>query len=59
MAEQLAFLPYLGWDIAIAPDGGFRVVEINSNTDINILQIAKPLLSDERLRRFYEFHRVI
>ena len=52
LARKLSFLPYLGWDIAVTSDG-FKVVEINGNTDVDLLQIKKPLLSDDRVRSEY------
>jgi hypothetical protein len=40
-------------------DAGFRIIEANSFTGPQFLQIHKPLLADERVRRFYEAHGVI
>ena len=54
-ASALSFVPYIGWDIA-AQDVGFVVIEANSNTDVNLLQIHGPLLRDPRVREFYQTH---
>jgi len=55
MADSLAMVPYMGWDIVVTEDG-FKVMEINSLSDIDMYQIHKPLLEDERIRRFYAMH---
>src|SRR5699024_4774832 len=40
-------LTYVGWDVVIIDDG-FRIIEGNSMPDVNLLQVHKPLLVDER-----------
>lgn len=52
IAEAVPFLRYVGWDIAITPQG-WVVLEGNANTDIGF-QIVTPLLSNPRARRFLE-----
>jgi len=32
----------------------FKVLEVNSNSDIYLYQFIEPLLSDRRLRQFYQ-----
>ncbi|WP_252698662.1 sugar-transfer associated ATP-grasp domain-containing protein [Natronosalvus vescus] len=59
VAEQYPNLPYAGWDVAIDANGEFKVIEVNSYPDVNMIQIHKPLLSDERITRFYESHHVL
>jgi hypothetical protein len=55
--DRVGVLPYVGWDIVVTNDG-FSVLEGNSCTGVNILQLHRPLLSDPRVRRFYEHHRM-
>lgn len=57
-AEIFAHIPYVGWDVAASEDG-FVVIEGNSNTDVNLLQIHGPLLRDSRVRSFYEHHKAL
>lgn len=57
-AERFSFIPYLGWDVVVTDDA-FVVIEVNSNTDVNLLQVHGPLMSDARVRRFYRHHGVI
>jgi hypothetical protein len=57
MAEHYSYLPYLGWDV-VPTDDGFTVIEANSCTDVNLLQVHRPLLVDDRTRRFYERHGI-
>ncbi|WP_436935602.1 hypothetical protein [Halovenus marina] len=60
MAEYVALLtPYIGWDVVVADtDGSFQVVEANSSPDV-INQTHEPLLTDDRVVRFYEYHDVL
>ena len=46
---------FLGWDVVVTADG-IRLLEGNANTGMNVLQVHGPLLSDPRIRRFYESH---
>lgn len=52
-------LTYVGWDVVVTDDG-YRVIEGNNNTD---LEIQAPfhfgLLTQPRVRRFYKYHKVI
>lgn len=57
-AREKPFLPYIGWDVVVTNDG-FRVIEGNSMTDVNLLQVHKPLLVDNRVQKFYEFYGII
>ncbi len=57
-AGYYAFIPYIGWDVVITDDG-YKVLEGNNFSDVNLLQVHGPLLSDPVVRRFYEYHEVI
>lgn len=53
-------LPYVGWDIVVTDDdGSFTLIEGNSSPDIDLIQTHRPLLADDRVRRFYADHGVI
>ncbi len=52
MCYELNYVPYIGWDIVVTEDS-FKVLELNSNTDVYGYQLFEPLLSDSRLSRFY------
>lgn len=51
--------PYVGWDITVDEDGTPKIIEGNRTTDVDIMQVFKPLLADERCRRFYEYYDII
>ena len=51
-------LTYVGWDVVITKDG-FRIIEGNSMPDVNLLQVHRPLLKDDKVRRFYKYYKVI
>lgn len=51
MAEQLAFLPYMGWDIVIT-NNGFKVLEINSLPTL-LWQIHNPISDNPMAKEFY------
>lgn len=55
LAGAFPHLPYVGWDVVVT-EAGYSVIEGNSNTDVNLLQVHGPLLRDERVRRFYAAH---
>lgn len=58
IAEHLSYIPYIGWDLVVTDEGEFSIIEANNNTSA-VIQIHKPLLRDDRTRRFYECHGVI
>lgn len=51
------FLIYVGWDVVVTEEG-FAILEGNKNPDI-IVQVHGGWLKDPRMRRFYEYHKVI
>jgi hypothetical protein len=57
-AELFSFAPCLGWDI-VPTDSGFSIIEANSTPGLPVLQVHGPLLTDRRIRRFYQYHTVI
>lgn len=58
IARRLPFLPCVGWDVVVTDDG-FRVLEGNNRLAARIFQIHRPLLADDRVRRFLEYHGVL
>jgi hypothetical protein len=52
LAARMPLEPYIGWDILVTATGPC-VIEANSNTDVNLLQVHRPLLADPRVRAFY------
>jgi len=58
LAKLLPATPYIGWDIVVTEDG-FCVLEGNNRTDVNLYQVHKPLLLDDRTYKFYKSYKVI
>lgn len=56
--REVAVSAYVGWDI-IVTDDGYKIIEGNNYSDVNLLQIHRPLLADPRVRRFYLYHGII
>lgn len=59
IADDVSYVPYVGWDVIVTDDGSFKVIEANSHTGVKALQVHGPLLADERVRDFYERYGVI
>lgn len=57
-AEKMPFLKYIGWDIALTDDG-YAVLEGNNYSDVNFLQVHRPLLKDYRTYKFYKYYNII
>jgi hypothetical protein len=58
LAARFSMLPYVAWDLAVS-DEGFTILEGNSWTDTRISQPFRPLLADPRVRRFFQYHRIL
>jgi len=56
--NELPLLKYVGWDV-IVTDDSFKIIEGNSMSDVNLYQVHKPLLKNERVKRFYEYYNVL
>jgi hypothetical protein len=56
-ADYGSMWPYVGWDLAVTDDAGsFTIIEGNRHPEVDMEQAFKPLLSDQRVRRFYEHY---
>lgn len=58
LTKEFPFLNYVGWDVVVTNDD-IKVIEGNTYTDVNILQIHKPLLIDEKIKSFYKHYKII
>jgi len=58
LAEKHPYIKYAGWDVALT-DSGITIIEGNNCTGMNLLQIHRPILKDERVKNFYKFYRII
>ncbi|APX95639.1 sugar-transfer associated ATP-grasp domain-containing protein [Natronorubrum daqingense] len=59
VADACSFVPYAGWDVIVTGDDGeFKIIEANSYPGMKSIQVHGPLLTDDRVRRFYERHNV-
>lgn len=54
-ATQMDFLKYIGWDI-IPMDNNPLILEANNNSGLTVFQIHKPLLTDAKVKDFYDFY---
>lgn len=61
LADEYGWLwPYVGWDVVVTDDAGtVTVLEGNRNPGVEGIQTHEPLLSDDRVREFFERHNVV
>ena len=57
-ANSLPMLKCIGWDFVIS-NKGLVAIEGNHHPDPDVLQGHQPLLTDERIKAFYKFHKII
>lgn len=58
--DYSSMLRYVGWDVIVTgDDGSFVIVEGNSASDLDLIQTHEPLLTDDRVRRFYRHHGIL
>jgi hypothetical protein len=55
--RQIVYLPYIGWDMVLSANA-IVILEANSNSDVNLFQVHRPLLADERLRGVFRHYRL-
>jgi len=58
IAAAFSYVPYIGWDVVVTDDGEFVLLEANNCPGLKSLQAHRPLLTDDRTRRFYADHDV-
>ncbi len=58
LANKLPYLDYIGWDI-VPFEEYIIVIEANNHSDVNLLQVHKPLLKNEKIKSFYLYHEII
>lgn len=54
-ASEIAYFKWLSWDVVVLDDG-IAVIEADTVSGIETLQVHRPLLRDARVRRFLEHH---
>lgn len=59
LAASKPYLPYAGWDVVVTSDESVKIIEVNGNSGMAVLQTHRPLLANERVERFYTEHGVI
>lgn len=57
--NKIKYIKYIAWDVVIQNDGDFVLLEGNANTDMAGIQPFEPFLTNPRVRRFYQYHKVI
>ncbi len=58
VASRLNYIPYVGWDI-VHQGEELLILEGNTNSDVNLLQVHEPLLTNPKVYSFYKYHNVI
>ena len=58
LTNELDFLNYVGWDVVVTPES-VKVIEGNNCSEVNILQIHQPLLTNDKVINFYKHHNII
>lgn len=58
IAQRCYFVPYIAWDVVPMEDD-FLILEGNSNSDVNLLQVHGPLFTNHRVKRFFEHYGII
>jgi hypothetical protein len=58
-AASVPFNRMAGWDILVDAEGVPVILEANGNSDVNLLQVHGGLLSEPRIRHFYEVVGVV
>jgi hypothetical protein len=58
-ATGFPFVDFMGWDVALDSSGAVRAIEANSRPDMSLFQVRAPILTDPRVRRFFEAHGVV
>ncbi len=57
-AQKISMIPYVGWDVVLSGDQ-ILILEANTNSDVNLLQVHKPLLAINGVKDFFKYHKVL
>lgn len=57
-SQEYHFLPYVGWDV-VPMNNDFIILEGNTTSDVNLLQIHGGLLRENKIKSFYKYYNVI
>lgn len=57
-ANSLPMLKCVGWDFVLS-NNGLVAIEGNHHPDPDVLQGHEPLLTDDRIKAFYKFHKIL
>lgn len=58
LSNTHSFIPYIGWDV-IPMENSYLILEANSNSDVNLLQIHKGLLQSAENRELFKSYNVV
>ena len=58
LANKMPYMHFIAWDILITEDGGICVIEANTSSGVNIIQLWGGQRHGE-LGEFYRYHKVI
>lgn len=56
IARRNTNIPAIGWDVVVDEDGDPVVIEANTGTDVDLLQVHRPLLADDRVEAVVSRH---
>lgn len=58
LAENLSSIPYIAWDIIVTEEE-IVILEGNNCSDVNLIQVHEPLLTNKDVHDFYRYHKII
>ena len=56
IVNRIKELRYVGWDVLLTESGEFKIIEGNNRSDVDLLQIHRPLLRKKQTREFFIRH---
>lgn len=58
LTNKMPYMHFIAWDILVTEDGGICIIEANTSSGVNIIQLWGGQRNDE-LGDFYRYHKVI
>jgi len=58
LAKNISMIHYIGWDVVLSNNDIF-ILEANTNSDVNLLQVHKPLLTIPGVLEFFKSKRIL